>query len=203
VIFTVAIGGVTYEVYGGPAAALQYVAAMMTDGALTFQGWTTAQQAQSLVMASRYIDRQGWQGTATAITGGSTIPPGVATALQWPRSNVVNADGSALDPTTVPPLVVTAAFELCALIANDPNLVTYLDQSANIKGVGAGSARVDYFNPTSRMTGTATLMPPVVQALTGQWLAVAVGDTSWQSRGGECETIVTHCEDESKVRWPW
>jgi hypothetical protein len=196
-IQTVTIGTSVIEVYGGTAAQMAYLAGSLTDGAVAFAALTPTQQAQTLVMASRYLDMQAWQGTPTGVVGPDP------TTLQWPRNNVINADGSTLDSTTVPQALLNAVFEMCALIANDNNITTYLDQSTNTRQVRAGSASVEYFNPTSRLSGTATLLPPIVTTLVGQWLAGATGDTSWQAQGGYCTTEVARWRDLDLLRWPW
>lgn len=201
-VFTVTITGVSapVEVYIGLPAAKDYVGAMVGDGAdawaaLVDDAASGPTRSKVLVAATRYIDAQVWNGAADA-QGGTT--------LQWPRTGVTNPDGSAVDSTTVPAALQKAIGELCALIAADPDVVNQLDSSANIREVGAGSARVAYFNPTSISTGTATKLPTIIQQLVGKWLAASGGiAVVGYSQGGNSTTDAGPCSDLSRKLRPW
>ncbi|HEU4727677.1 MAG TPA: DnaT-like ssDNA-binding protein [Kofleriaceae bacterium] len=151
----------------------------------TYAAWialddTTA--SQTLVAATRYIDRLAWKGTATGVLNGAP------TFLQWPRSGVF-IDGVAIDSTTVPTDITNACFELAVLILADPDLITRLEQGSNISSVGAGGGvSVSFFQQTSVRSGTATRLPYVVQQLVGKYLATP-SDASEGSAGvGNCSS---------------
>jgi hypothetical protein len=166
-LFTVTIGANTYEVYSDVAAATVYIAAIFGPQSAAWLALSADSQAQTLVSATRYLDEQPWDGTRNG-TGGTT--------LQWPRDNVT-VDGTAVDATTVPPEFPKALAELAVLIAADPTLPGKADQGSNIQAANAGGGTgVTFFSPSSARTGTATVMPVVVQRLVGKYLATAVAN---------------------------
>lgn len=196
-LYTVSIVGVTnpVEVYIGLTAAKDYVGALVGDGADAWALLTDDARSKVLVAVTRYVDRHVWLGTANA-TGGTT--------LQWPRSNVTNPDGSAVDPTTVPSELQTAVGELCAVIADDSSVLTAIDSSTNVKSVGGSGAPSVVQNPTSVELGTATKLPTSAQALIGKWLAAAGPVAiSGFSQGGRSCTDAGPRHDLGRRRWPW
>lgn len=172
---TVTIGSDTIEVYGGLPAATSYLNGSMSSGAVAFRALVADDQARALVQATRFIDMQSWQGAATAAGG---------TALQWPRSGVVDANGVTVDSTTVPANVLTAVYELCALIADDSDLPVEGDTGANLRGLSAGPVRLDFWTPQTPLDGTASPFPPPVARYVGQYLAEAAASLGGsQSKG--------------------
>lgn len=119
-------------------------------------------KGRTLTSADDYIDSFAWKGTATGILNDNP------TSRAWPRSGI---DG--VDSATVPDAVVKASFELAVLIMADPDLPQNLDQGSNISSMGAGPAQMSFFRPLSPANGTATVLPPIVHRLIGQWLAGA------------------------------
>lgn len=193
--FTVTItGGGTPEVYVGLSATKLYVAAMFGDAADAFNALDDNDMSRVLVAVTRYIDAQSWQGAADAAGG---------TTLQLPRSGLVDADGNAISDATQLALVASAVGEMCALVADDPDILTAQDNANNLKEAGAGGATVQFFNPTTTLTGTATVLPTVVQRLLGAWLASSVAASSGGEGGnGECRSGFS----ERKIfdrRWPY
>ena len=174
-IFVVTLSGVTPdpEVYASLAVASNYVGTMLGAQADTWRALSPNDQARTLVMATRYIDQQGWPGTRTGLAGGTS------TTLAWPRSGVTLGDGTVVDSTIVPPEVVQASIEMAVLIAADPAIVTKVDTGSNIQSVGAGGGvAVSYFNPTSAALGTATRMPTILMRLLGKFLGAAASGSS-------------------------
>lgn len=201
-IFTVAIAGVTPnpEVYGGLVAAGNYVGALLGKAPATWRALTTDDQGRTLVMATRYIDLQGWPGVATGLAGGTP------TTLQLPRSGMTLADGTAVDSTIVPPEFVSATFELAVLIGSDPTIVAKVDQGSNIKSANAGGGvGVEYFNPTSAALGTAPRMPQVVAMLLGKFLAGANSGSSIGGFGqsGKSSSDFATCPQLDDRAWPF
>lgn len=167
-VTTVVLGGVTYSIYGerdpdgGTAqpSAGEYLQADV-KWASVWAPLTADQQSAALISATREIDAVRWAGTRT-----DTVTP---QPLQWPRTGVTYADGTAVDPATVPDEVVFATYLIAAMLAEDPEA---LDQSpaqaANIQYVKAGSAEVRF----QRVLSTG-IFPSKIQALLGQFLAGA------------------------------
>lgn len=173
-IFSVTIGGNSYEVYGGLTAATTYLTAAFGPAYTAWLALGADDKSKTLVTATRYLDEQAWSGEATG-----TVPPD-PTTLEWPRSGITDVSELA-----VPPEVVQAAFELAVLIAADPTLPTKTDQGSNISSVGAGGGvSVSFFSSTSAARGTAPLLPPIVQRLVGRFLAAAGGGTTGESSTG-------------------
>ena len=136
-------GGQQAQIYGTFAAAGDYVATMF--GA-TYTAWLALQpdqQKQTLIAATRYLDAQAWN----ADTAGSFA---VRDAIEaFPQ----------------------AAYELAVLVADDDSIIAAADQSSNVRAVGAGSARVEFFNRTSTRDGSAPVLPATLMRLVGQYLA--------------------------------
>lgn len=194
--FTVTVtGGASAEVYGGLDALNAYASLSIGTAAAAYVALTGDTPAQCLVKATRFIDSQVWQGTPTTPAVGGT-------ALQWPRTGVVDEYGVAVDASTVPVNVVNAAFELAMLAAANPATLEAVDQGTNIKSVHGGPAGVDYFVPTSAANGTAPLFPPVVQRLIAQYLGSAVDSIGGGIKtGGEGRS--EFARDRFKRSWPF
>lgn len=160
-------GGTAREVYGGLTACEAYLLDKIGDGAAAFRSLLAGgdDRKRLLIEATRYIDRQRWQGEANA-DGGTT--------LAFPR-DALTADGVAISNADQLALVEQAVFELVAILAGDPDVIASADQSVNIKSMGAGSARLEFFGPARLKDGSASKLPTVVQDLIGHWLAGAGG----------------------------
>lgn len=194
--FTVTVGSNTAEVYGGSTACVAYLALAIGDAATAFTALTSDNQNRCLVVATRFLDAQSWQGApASPAVGGTT--------LQWPRAGVTDAHGVAVDSSTVPANVVNAVFELAGLIAADPDVVTAVDQGTNVKGVHAGPAGVDYFVPTSAADGSAPLFPPVIQRLIAQYLGAASDRIGSGITTGTCGHSEFARRDRFRRDWPF
>lgn len=198
-IFTVVISGVTpnIEVYGGLTAATSYVGSLLGAQPDAWRAQSVDNQGRTLVMATRYIDQQGWPGVRTGLAGGTP------TTLAWPRSGVTLADGTVVDSTIVPPEVVQATFELAVLVASDPTITSKVDTGSNIKSVSAGGGvGVEFFNPTSMLLGTASRMPAILMRLLGKFLASAAGGSSEGGFGvsGKAFSDFANCLDLTRTR---
>lgn len=167
-------------IYGTFAAAGDFAATMF--GA-TYTAWRALQpddQKRTLIAATRYLDAMAWDpDTAPDFTTRDAIA------------------GTPIGP------FAQASYELAVLIADDPTVLQAQDQGTNVRAVGAGSARVEFFNPTSPLFGTATVLPPVIERLVGQYLASA------SSTGGAPDGQAAGCESpfsaQSEYRrwWPY
>lgn len=194
--FTVSITGASapVEVYGGLPACEDYLLSMIGDGATAFRALTAGgdDRKRLLVAATRYIDRLSWQGTAT-LAGGTT--------LQWPRTGVTDPDGTAVDSSTVPAAIVTAVFELVALLAADADVQAAPDSGNNVKKLDADGTSIEFFRPTSATDGTATVLPQVVSQLVGKWLKSASSSfaaASGTSTGSGASSWFDDCDTLSR-----
>jgi hypothetical protein len=157
---TTLTSGQSATIYGSFAAASDYAATMFGP---TYAAWRALQpddQKRTLIAASRFFDAQGWD-PATAGT-------------------MADRDAIAAFPQ--------ASYELAVMIADDPTVLQTQDQGTNVRAVGAGSARVEFFNPTSAASGTAPLLPPPIMRLVGRYLALSV-----ISMGGAPESQAAGC----------
>lgn len=133
--------------------------------------WTALSDStkdQSLVTATRMLDRQVWMGE-------KTLP---SQSLQWPRTGVTDAYGDAVDSVIVPQAIKDACCELALSLALNPSGETNANASSNIKRVSATKGTdIEFFRPT-----TAGRFPTIVQELVKAFLGSI--DTS-ASLGGE------------------
>jgi hypothetical protein len=133
---------------------------------------------KTLVSATRHLNEQPWQGTATGILDGNP------TTLAWPRSGVI-IDGVEISSLTIPDAITQATFELAVMILADPDIVSAPDTSTNVKAVMAGGGvGVEFFVPTSTRDGSATRLPTMIQRLVGKYLGSPSAVDGGYSRGG-------------------
>lgn len=164
---TVTIGGNPYEIYGTEAAADVYWAGGLGEGA---DAWAVAaaitdRHKQSLVAATRLLDRMPWIGTPVGT-------PVIDVVLQWPRSGI---DG--VSSLSVPDVVQKACYELAAALLVDSDLQTQATTGSNVKHVVADTVEVEFFQGTLGITGP---LPKQVMDLIGVYLSgssVAAGST--------------------------
>lgn len=166
---TITISSVDYTVYSLTADAVQdadeYFAAQFGE---TWSSLTTLQKQQAIISAARLLDRAVlWSGTKTS----------AAQALQWPRDGATNGcTGTAVTDGTTPDDIAYGEFELAALIAADAGLLTSSGSGSNTKRVKAGSAEVEFFQPTIG-TSDDTRLPQAVHDLVGCFVDGANGVT--------------------------
>lgn len=162
-LFTVTVtGGTSREVYGGLTALIAYAAESDGASAAAFRALTAPDdQKRKLLAATRYVERKQWQGTANADGG---------TVLAFPRNDLTDAPTNAAQLA----LVEQAVFELAMLGTVDDSVFSTADTGSNVKSMGAGKARMEFFSPTKPGKG-ATLLPTVIDELIGKWLAGGSG----------------------------
>jgi hypothetical protein len=150
-------GGTAREVYGGLTALDAYAFDMIGTAATTFRALAADDRKRLLITATRYIDRQRWQGEANE-DGGTT--------LAFPRDDLPD------EPTNAEQLALVnqAVFELVVLGATDSSIFDSADQGSNIKSMGAGKGRMEFFSPTRPGSG-ASKLPTAASELIGMWLA--------------------------------
>ncbi len=132
----VTIGGTVFEIYGTEADADNYMKARW--GSETWIDADAADKRQTLVSATRMIDRENWLGQRTVS----------AQSLEFPRTGLTDKDGNAVDSATVPLAVEEANYELALALLNDAAVQEADTTGSNVKRVKAGSAEVQFFRPT-------------------------------------------------------
>lgn len=153
---TVTINGTDYTVYQDVAQADEY---LQGDYRLfgSWSGLTADQKAMALVSSTRWIDRQSWQGEKVSDTQ----------ELEFGRTGLRDKNGNEVTPQQSLDLVSEASIILAADIALDPQLTSQQSSGSNIRRLRAGSASIEYFQPT---LGRTTKFPAAVHDLIGLWL---------------------------------
>jgi len=177
------------EVYGGTSACDDYLLGLVGAGPDAYAALSANSRARYLVAATRYIDRQRWQGTAAWADG---------TTLVFPRDGLEDENGDDASDAYQLDRVSRATFEMVAILVADADAAAQADQGQNIKSMGAGSARLEFFGSTSRRAGTATKLPTAVHELIGQWLAGSGGavglSVAGVSTGTESDSFFDECD---------
>lgn len=146
---TVTIGAYTYSVYMTVTEADEYLTASLYKS-----DWDAASdddKDRAIVMATRLLDRQAWQGSKTDSDN----------ELEWPRTGLTDVDDA-----TIPDFIEAATAELANMLLGSQDVETFTE--TEIKSVGAGTARVEFFRDSG--DGGFARFPTVVQELVGKYL---------------------------------
>lgn len=170
----VTINGVsTYEVYGDLPGALIYLRGVFQPGARAFVAAAPDDQGAMLVSARIMLDEDDWQGAATL----------VSTTLQWPRTGVIDKNGSTVSSATVPVNVINGEYELAAAIAADPSIYASIGGNP-IRSFRDGPTNVSYFRPPGGTSLDSDEYPLRVARLVNQYLIQSKPrSTSYQNDG--------------------
>jgi hypothetical protein len=118
---------------------------------------TSGVRAQSLVTATRMLDRQKWRGSKTTSDQD----------LAWPRSGLSDVEGLPIDPDEVPDFMLDATCELALALIEDADIQNQADTGSNISRLKAGPAEIQYF-----ASGTSgPRFPIIIHELIGSYLA--------------------------------
>lgn len=157
---TITIGAINYVSNASVAEADAFLAVDPVRAA-TWTPLTDDQKGGFLVAATRRFNPLPWQGEKTGDYD--------AQADAFPRTGLTYPDGTAVTTTDVPQEVEDATIILAGSIAIDPTAADHGTSGTNVKGVGAGSARVEFFRPSK---GTP-LQEQTSYQLIKQWLQAA------------------------------
>jgi len=145
--------------YVTQAAATTY----FTD-AIHAAAWTaaaTGTKDAGLVTATRMLDRLTWAGTVTT----SSNP------LQWPRTGVVDRDGTAISSSVVPTEIREATYELAlALIAGKAD---QYGQAGTVSSLQSRDVAVTFAGSAQTRGGARMGLPEVVYQMIAPLLASA------------------------------
>ncbi len=161
----ITIGSTAYETYVTVAEVDEYA-----NGSLNAAAWEALledDKGRAIVMATRWIDSQCWQG--------AKVDPDQP--LEWPRIvNEVTID--------VDPLIARAAILLAILTAANPELPDQMTGNVEVSADGgtkrlkAGSVEIEYFRNLSFIVygnGSVSPFPRSVMSLLGAYLCFAIG----------------------------
>jgi hypothetical protein len=147
--------GVTGTIYGSFAGATAYLGGSGSAAAVAYRGLTDdAERKRKLIDATRFLNRIGYTTDYALFATRDALDLGTG-------------DADAAFPFRA------ACYELAALAAVNADVLVVEDQGSNIQSVSAGGASVTYFAPTSAAQGTASVLPAVVTALIGPYLAAS------------------------------
>lgn len=183
----ITVGTGTVTIYGTFAGATAH---FDTSGSEAAEAWTGLAddnaRKKKLIDATRFLNRLGYTDDYVTFAARDALDLGTG-------------DSDEAFPFRI------ACYELAGLAAADPDVLVVDDQGSNVRAVGAGSARVEFFSPTSAQRGTASVLPSTVQALIGPYLA-ASADALDQDGGtgdtGSCSNPFGPCRDYDR-RDPW
>ena len=155
VVESVTINSVAYPVYGLGNGDPVADADGWFGGRLGVDAWTNAsadQKSQALVTARRMGDRRAiWSGTPSG---------GAAQVTAWPRDNATCNGLPVPNGEPFPDDIVYGQFELALALLEDESQQDAQGTGSNVKRAKAGSAEVEFFQPT--LTGPGNLLFPVV-----------------------------------------
>jgi hypothetical protein len=180
---TVVVGANNYTVYGDLAGAKIYLGAAVGAGPDAWNALATDDlKSKFIVAAYRYLERQVWAGDRTS----------AIQTQDWPRTGVLDAEGNAVDSAVVPDAIISAEYELAAILAGDSTVNSAVVSGTNTKRLKAGPVEVEYFQSTIT-SGLATRLPTIVQDLVGAFLDAGGGTRSTVS--GDCgDSQFTDCD---------
>ena len=118
---------------------------------------TPDDKAKALVTATRYLDRQKWNG--------SKYQDAPTQVLDWPRSGLTDAEGNEVDETAVPQEILDATCELALALLANPALQDQDSTGSNIKKMKAGSVELEFIRGTA-----GKRFPTIIDELIGLWL---------------------------------
>lgn len=162
-------GGATETIHGTYTASITYIAMLYGDAPDAWSALSVDNRKRTLATAVRYLNAQTWATACDTFAERDAIPA-----------------------------FASAQYELAVLIAADPGVVATADQGSNIASLGAGSASVTYFSPTTKNAAT---LPPVVQRLVGGYLAAATlagADGGASHDSGGAANPFSACEDDHR-----
>lgn len=178
---TITLGSDTFTVYGTSTGLATYANGSLTFGD-AYTSATATTRARALVEATRLLDRQAWQGDKTDS----------GQALAWPRTGVTDRLGNAVDDSTIPDDVITAAYELALAALVDAGTVKGTSTGSNIQSVNAQGVSVSFFAPVA-----GGRFPARVMELVGQYLGGSATSTGSVSASGLAGSYASGTDGES------
>ena len=164
---TVTLNNIDYPILGTYAGAVEYLAASLQADA--FNNGTVEFKQRAMIATTRMFARLNWKGVPSA---------GVAPPMVWPRDNTgVSPNG------TTPEAVIFGFYEMVALVAEDPDVLSQSSSGSNVQRAKGGDAEVWFFRSTLE---TATALPFSVHGWVKPFLTGS-GDVGAESFGVDCD----------------
>lgn len=130
------------------------------EDALHAASWQAADagtRTQSLVTATRMLDRQKWRGSKTD----------PSQDLAWPRTGLSDIEGQPLNQDEVPGFMLDATCELALALIEDSDIQNQADTGSNVSRLKAGPAEIQYFGSNT----SGPRFPIIIHELVGFYLA--------------------------------
>jgi len=161
----ITIGTGSETILGTYDGAVAYVETMLGTRYDTWIAANETTRKKSLVSAVRFLNAQVWSEDADTF-----------------------AERDAIDAFH------NAQYELAVMIVEDSTVTDAADQGSNIQSMGAGSAQITFFNPTTK---NADPLPPILMRLVGPYLSVSMTGLldGGASQGGSCVNPFSSCKD--------
>ncbi len=106
----ITIQGTLVEIYGTDTGARAYLATSVHGAA--WAALAVIDQQRGLASATRILERQNWLGDPTQPIDKTQPQPVDTQPLQWPRSGIVDRNGTAIADTVIPLPLIDAAYEI-------------------------------------------------------------------------------------------
>jgi hypothetical protein len=188
---TITVDGNNYTVYGDLADATLHIAGMTTIGAVAWRALASNEKQRQLLAAFYLLERMPWAGTPVN---------GPRPALQWPRTGVTYADGTAVPSNVIPEEIQLAEYELATILTANPGVYGQNNSGTNVKRVKAGPVEVENFTGTAT-SGDATKLPSEIMDLVGQFLgAYSASPVRATASGLDCESHFDTCGSVTPYR---
>ncbi len=176
---TITIGSDTFDVYAPRADTDSYFNGKLGRSSWAGSGGTDKDRA--LVSATRLFDLENWEGAPADLV---TPQP-----IAWPRTGVVDKNGTAVGAAVFPEDLLNGFYELAQAVIDDPAIADTVDTSSNIKGVTADVVTVRFFRATEGTRYPRSVFDYISQFLGGDTalLAFASGvdvESSFETFGG-------------------
>lgn len=177
---TINISGNVFNVHGTEAGAKSYFAGHPNSTA--YDGATALSRRKAHVGATRIMEGIPWLGELTVI----------GQALSHPRTGMVDLEGNAIPDTPTWVNVEEATYEVLLALLNDVSLYGKTTDATNVKSVGAGSAKVEFWRPGNSEGGSGSLLPSqalrlVSSIIEGFSPGASVSGTSVESQFDDCD----------------
>lgn len=161
----IVIGAGTEKILGTYDGAVAYVEPMLGERYEAWFALDETKRKKSLVNAVRFLN-----------------------ALLW------GEEADTFEKRDAIAAFATAQYELAVLVVEDSTVTDAADQGSNIQSMGAGSAQITFFNPTTK---NADPLPPILMRLVGKYLAATSGrgPVGGSGQSGASVNPFSQCED--------
>lgn len=187
---TLTIGSLDYNVYADMGFVNGYAEAAISAGAALWRGMPDDDSKSRLIVsATRFIDRQVWQGDRVDDDQ----------ALAFPRTGLKDLDGNDV-PTDdgLADLFMDGFCELVLSLTESADIQNQATTESNVASLTAGSVSITFWRGVS--SAVAGRFSQSVNEILGRWLAGASGTVSPRATGVDGVSSFDACNDWSIAR---